>query len=99
MYVAPKIVSGRVVKTTRSEYIGPNSEVDVAPDPELWIPSSNVISAPSLRPIQFRCAVRVVSDQSILSRLFSRRSEYSLMRKNRGNAARPYFRSVHTRPR
>ena len=39
------------------------------------VSSSNLISAPSLRPIQFRCAVLVVSDQSIESRLSSNRSE------------------------
>ena len=49
MKVAPNSVSGRVVKTR----IG---------SPAV---AANSISAPSLRPIQLRCAVAVVSDQSI----------------------------------
>ena len=44
--------------------------------------------APSLRPIQLRCAVLVVSDQSIVSRLWSRRSAESLMRKNHCSSSR-----------
>ena len=39
-------------------------------------------SAPSLRPIQFCCALRVVSDQSSHSRLSSSRCAKSVMRKN-----------------
>ena len=38
-----------------------------------WSITRKVISAPSERPIQFRCAVFVVSDQSSRSRLSSRR--------------------------
>jgi len=65
MYVAPKIVSGRVVNTV------------IAPPG-----ASNVISAPSLRPIQFRWAVLVLSDQSNQSRLASSRGAYLEIAKN-----------------
>src|SRR5680860_805511 len=42
----------------------------------------NATSLPSLRPIQFACAFFLLWDQSIQERLFSRRSAYSVMRKN-----------------
>jgi hypothetical protein len=61
------MVSGRVVKTLMTDASLPSS---LFPIPC----TSKRISAPSLRPIQFRCAVFVVSDQSIQSRLFSSRS-------------------------
>jgi hypothetical protein len=64
-YVAPKIVSGRVVKTSIT---GSSTRVS---DPETRAPASARASstrkrsrAPSERPIQFRCACFVVSDQS-----------------------------------
>jgi hypothetical protein len=40
------------------------------------------ISAPSLRPIQFSCALRVVSDQSSVLRFSSSFPAYRVMRKN-----------------
>ena len=44
--------------------------------------TSKVISAPTERPIQFRCADFVVSDQSIQSRLSSSRRAYFVIWKN-----------------
>ncbi len=67
MYVAPKMVSGRVVKTLMVAFSPPESRTT-----ESRI--LNPTSAPSLRPIQFSCALRVLSDQSIQERLSSRRS-------------------------
>jgi hypothetical protein len=79
MYVAPKTVSGRVVKT-----VIPSA----AAVPAAAVGRAKVRRAPSERPIQFRCAVRVVSDQSSVSRLSSSRCAYSLMRKNHCSSSR-----------
>src|SRR5438445_9561946 len=59
-YVAPKIVSGRVVNTTNGS----------ASDPAI----ANESCAPSERPSQLRCALLVDSDQPIHSTLWSSRS-------------------------
>jgi hypothetical protein len=76
-YVAPNTVSARVVNTRIS--IG---EATTSPDIPLTValPANAItsctvkaISAPSDFPIQFRCAVSVLSDQSSRSRLPSSR--------------------------
>ncbi len=80
MNVAPKMVSARVVKTRI------DSPAD-APAPA----SGNSSSAPSDRPSQLRCAVVVVSDQSIFdlsSRSASSRGAYSVIRKNHCSSVR-----------
>ena len=76
MYVAPKIVSGRVVKTR----ISVGACISVVLTRTAAVPADSAgskttkrSSAPSERPIQFRCAVFVLSDQSIASRLSSSR--------------------------
>src|SRR5215813_1137868 len=80
MKVAPKSVSGRVVKTVIER--GDEATGDDATGLLSPVATGNAISAPSERPSQFRCAVRVVSDQSIVSRFLSSRSAYSVIRKN-----------------
>ncbi len=65
MYVAPNMVSGRVVNTV----IG--SPMDGAGK---WI------SAPSLRPIQLRCISLIGSGQSRTSRSSIKRSAYAVIR-------------------
>jgi len=80
MKVAPNRVSGRVVKTLMLR--GDEATGDEATGRLSRVTTGNAISAPSDRPIQLRCAVRVVSDQSIVSRFFSSRSAYSVIRKN-----------------
>ena len=77
-YVAPNTVSGRVVNTRISTGVA-----ETSPDiPALTVAlpayaitscTGKAISAPSDFPIQFRCAVRVLSDQSSRSRFDSRR--------------------------
>ncbi len=57
MKVAPHKVSGRVVKTTMS----------CPPSPAAPASALNVTSAPSLRPIQLVCNVRMRSGQSMWS--------------------------------
>ncbi len=74
MKVAPKSVSGRVVNTSiisppavterGSAGLGSASPASM---------TGNRRVAPSLRPIQFCWALRVLSDQSMCSRLSSRR--------------------------
>jgi hypothetical protein len=66
MKVAPKIVSGRVVKTRRLSPAG--------------LSSANRTSAPSERPIHSRCWVLIDSGQSRRSRSASRRSAYAVIR-------------------
>ncbi len=61
MYVAPYSVSGRVVNTRSSR-------------PATGVAVVNVTSAPSLRPIQFRCIATVDAGQSTVSRSASNRS-------------------------
>ena len=68
MKVAPKRVSGRVVKTS----IG-------CSDPSAAV-AVKVTCAPSLRPIQLRCMALTLSGQSSTSRSSSSRSEYAVMR-------------------
>jgi hypothetical protein len=75
--VAPKIVSGRVVNTRTDGGAAATSPVRpaVAVDEPYTVMSTTgkVISAPTDLPIQFRCAVFVLSDQSRWSRFASRR--------------------------
>ena len=66
--MAPKSVSGRVVKTRMFALVA--STVDV-------LKSTN---APSLRPIQFRCISLTGSGQSTPPRSSSRRCAYRVMR-------------------
>jgi hypothetical protein len=72
MYVAPKSVSGRVVKTVIRWPPG----------------VANTSSAPSDRPIQFVWRRRVEADQSSVSRLARSRSAYCVIRKNHCSSTR-----------
>jgi hypothetical protein len=77
-YVAPNTVSGRVVNTRISTGVDTTSPdipaLTVAlPANDITSCTRNTISAPSDFPIQLRCAVSVLSDQSSRSRLASSR--------------------------
>jgi hypothetical protein len=68
MYVAPNSVSGRVVNTV-SVASGPSTSA-----------SLKSASAPSERPIQWRCMSSTLADHSSSSRSVSSRSAYAVMR-------------------
>ena len=72
MKVAPKRVSGRVVKTSMAGSFG------------VWLAPSSAIGkrtlAPLLRPIQLRCMILTFSGQSTRSRSSASRSAYAVMR-------------------
>ncbi len=69
--MAPNSVSGRVVKTETA-----------SGSPASCPTMGKRISAPSLRPIQFSCALRVVSDQSMCFRFSSSLPAYWVILKN-----------------
>jgi len=73
MYVAPKMVSGRVVNTRITGFSASMAAGAWRSSATFARAMGNSTSAPSLRPIQFSCALRVVSDQSIHFRLSRRR--------------------------
>src|SRR3989344_3370926 len=69
-YVAPRIVSGLVVKTSITWGSDPLAPLGVRP------PSLNLIKAPSLLPIQFLWDSLIYSGQFKLSKSSSNRSAY-----------------------
>ncbi len=82
MKVAPKSVSGRVVKTRMTGRSAWSFAGSWRSSAILLRASGKTTSAPSLLPIQFSWAFFVVSDQSIQDRFSSRRSAYSVILKN-----------------
>ena len=73
MKVAPKMVSGRVVKTRMTGFSAWTRALSWRSSATLGRARGKWTSAPSLLPIQFSCAFLVVSDQSIQERFSSRR--------------------------